>query len=79
MTNLMKDWQQLAREASTENDPKKLMSLIGELTEALARERRNRRNARSPKVVSDQKTLDREVAVHCWAKPALDEEKRTLT
>lgn len=57
MANQVKDWRQLAQEASTENDSKKLMSLIHELNEALARERHNRREAMSPKVVLQDKEV----------------------
>lgn len=35
-SNHIKDVRQLAQEASTENDPEKLMSLIPDLNEALA-------------------------------------------
>lgn len=43
-----KSWQQLAQEASVESDPQKLLSLICELNEALARDRRGRKKVREP-------------------------------
>jgi len=46
-----KDWRELCREASSEADPTKLMSLIGELTKAL--DERDRKRGTSRGEISD--------------------------
>ncbi len=55
MANHIRDVRQLAQEASTENDPKKLMELIHQLNEALALLRRNRKKSMTPKGVLQDK------------------------
>lgn len=57
MAKHIRDLRQLAQEASTENDPKKLMELIHDLNEALALLRRNRKKSMSPKNVFQDKEL----------------------
>lgn len=57
MAKHIRDLRQLAQEASTENDPKKLMELIHDLNEALALLRRNRKKSMSAKNVFQDKEL----------------------
>jgi hypothetical protein len=57
MANHIRNVQQLAQEGSIENDPKKLMSLIHDLNEALALLRRNRNKSMNPKGVLQGKGL----------------------
>jgi hypothetical protein len=62
MANHIRDVRQLAQEASVENDPKKLMSLIHDLNEALALLRRNRKTVISPKgALKDNGATEKEV------------------
>jgi hypothetical protein len=62
MANHIRDVRQLAQEASSENDPKKLMELIHELNEALALLRRNRKKSMSPKgVLQDKGVMEKPV------------------